>query len=224
MIKVFSQKQAEDEAGRKEENSVSGDRAMNTTISEETKNDQTVKNLYAAVEQIVLAKQALDHNQRDLLSRINYLNGQLEAAQADIARLNTTLAERESQIKNLAAIVSDKDMIIDQKSEDYQQLQIKMGDQIRDLQKEVAVYQEKYQKLQQRLEKESAQRLAAQNEYEERVIELETEIKQTQAVYEKIRQENTYLLGLVKDFANQMSSSFNDYLTADKAEDEENGG
>ena len=80
MIKVFSQKQAEDEAGRKEENSVSGDRAMNTTISEETKNDQTVKNLYAAVEQIVLAKQALDHNQRDLLSRINYLNGQLEAA------------------------------------------------------------------------------------------------------------------------------------------------
>ena len=195
MIKVFSQKQAEDEAERKEENSVRGDRAMITTISEETKNDQTVKNLYAAVEQIVLAKQALDHNQRDLLSRINYLNGQLEAAQADIARLNTTLAERESQIKNLTAIVSDKDMIIDQKSEDYQQLQIKMGDQIRDLQKEVAVYQEKYQKLQQRLEKESAQRLAAQNEYEERVIELETEIKQTQAVYEKIRQENTYLLG-----------------------------
>ena len=91
MIKVFSQKQAEDEAGRKEENSVSGDRAMNTTISEETKNDQTVKNLYAAVEQIVLAKQALDHNQRDLLSRI-IPNGRWRLQ--DIARLNTTGRER----------------------------------------------------------------------------------------------------------------------------------
>ena len=58
-------------------------------------------------------------------------------------------------------------MIIDQKSKIIA-ITIKMGDQIRDLQKGCCL-SGKYQKLQQRLEKGSAQRLAAQNEYEKSI-------------------------------------------------------
>ncbi len=176
-------------------------------ITNKLEKDKITLDLINAVNQIVRARQLTEQNLQELQVRFSHSQNQNVLKDKEITRVNEIVAEKEKQIEELESKLSDKNIKIDHLMEEVREIQSAMSSEIKELNKVVDLEQEKNLKYKDRYEKESMDLIIKLKKSEELIINLETENNNLSKLYDSIRNENKYLLNMVNDFADRMSSS-----------------
>lgn len=171
------------------------------------KSDKTILDLVIAVEQVISEKRLLEKKAHEYQDRFRFTQRQMELVNNDLAKTKDLLAKKEEQTKTLEDKLTSQNMRIDQLLEDYRGLQAELVENLDELRNKLDVEQSKYQRLQEQLEDENRDALKTIRENRDTIVRLESENAHLKQQYERIRQENNYLLNLVNDFTNQMSAS-----------------
>lgn len=171
------------------------------------KSDKTVLDLVIAVEQVISEKRLLEKKAHEYQDRFRFTQRQMELVNNDLAKTKDLLAKKEEQTKTLEDKLTSQNMRIDQLLEDYRGLQAELVDNLDELRNKLDIEQNKYQRLQEQLEHENQDAQKTIRENRDTIVRLESENAHLKQQYERIRQENNYLLNLVNDFTNQMSAS-----------------
>lgn len=175
------------------------------------RSDKTILDLVMAVEQVISEKRLLEKRAHEYQDRFRFTQRQMELVNNDLAKTKDLLAKKEEQTKTLEDKLTKQNMRIDQLLEDYRALQSELTESLDELRNKLEIEQKKYQKLQEQLEKENQEALETIRANRDTIVRLESENAHLRQEYDRIRQENNYLLNLVNDFTSQMSASLPAY-------------
>ena len=170
--------------------------------------DKTSLDLVLAVEQAVIAKQVSDENVTELRSRLEDCQKQSSIIRRDLDRANTLLTERETQIEDLKKQVADKNMQIDQTLDQYRQMESEMSETVDELKNRVDVEQRKYKQIPEQMRKQEEESQREIKAKESTIHELQGENANLKKQLDEVKQQNRYLMDVVRDFTDQVSGSF----------------
>ncbi len=179
--------------------------------------DKTSMDLMLAVENAVLAKRMSDDNIGELHNRLEDAREQIAITSKDLERTQALLAEKEDQMEDLKQKLADKNVQIDHAMEQYRRIESEMSDTVDELKNKIDVEEHKYHQLYEQNHKEAERARREIEERDRRIHELEGENANLRQQLEEVKQQNSYLMNVVRDFTDQVSGSL-DRIVSDPDE------
>lgn len=186
------------------------DNDLNNVINIPTKleQDKVTLDLVTAVNQYIKMRQVSMQENALLESRLAEANDQIKLLKDELSRASEVILERDKQIASLEQKLTDKNSLIDQMIEDNNEIRTSLTNEVNDLKNMIVVEQKKYKKLSDESEQENNELRKKLREYEDKIRHLESEKSNLIENYNKLREENRYLMNTINDFTNRMSTSF----------------
>ncbi|MGM8214879.1 hypothetical protein ACLIA0_04805 [Bacillaceae bacterium W0354] len=182
------------------------------------KKDKIALDLLVAVDQMMSDRDLLKQNLEDLKDRLKHSDEHINKLTQERNQLEQAIALKDTEIARLEEQITNRNMNYDQLMEDYQDMQARLNHEIEDLKNNIDIEQERYNKLNDSYEYLQIENVGKVQRLEDKIRELETKNENLQKKYYKIREENSYLLGMFKDFNNRMNSSFKAYDLEDEVQ------
>ncbi len=212
----MTQQQVTDDENVKKQESVAvideeqhqGDNTLFNRSSKALVEDKTCLNLALAVEQAIMAKQVSDQNVEELKDRLQDSQKQNEIIRRDLGRVRALLAEKEKQIDDLKDKVTEKNMQIDQALEQYRQMESEMTETVDELKNRLDIEQRKYQQLSQEAQNQQQEALREIKQRDSTIHELQGHKANLKQQLQEVKEQNSYLMNIVRDFTDQVSGSF----------------
>src|SRR5690625_4482375 len=192
-------------------NSGSQEQMPVTTPKENRKKDKIALDLLVAVDQMLNDRDLLKQSLDDLKERLKHSEDHITGLVQEKNQLEQAIALKDTEIARLEEQISSRNMNYDQLMEDYQEMQTRLNYEIDELKNQVDIEQERYNKLNESYEYLQIDNVGKVQKLEDKIRELEIKNDNLQKNYYKMREENSYLLGMFKDFNNRMNSSFKAY-------------
>ncbi|GEL77961.1 hypothetical protein [Tenuibacillus multivorans] len=182
------------------------------------KKDKIALDLLVAVDQMMSDRDLVKQNLDDVRDRLKHSDDYVNKLTQEKAQLEQTVSDKDTEIGRLDDQIANRNMKYDQLMEDYQEMQMRLTREIEELKNNINIEEERYAKLNETYERHQMESISKEQKLEDKIRELETKNENLQKKYYKIREENSYLLGMFKDFNNRMSSSFKAYDLDDELE------
>ncbi len=169
--------------------------------------DKASLDLMIAVENAILAKRMSDSSVTELQNRLEDSRQQAAISDKDLERTRALLAEKEEQIEDLKQKLADKNVQIDHALEQYRRIESEMSETVDELKNRIDVEQRKYQRLHEQSQKDTERRLQEIEKRDQMIYELEGENANLKQQLDQAKQQNRYLLNVVRDFTDQVTGS-----------------
>jgi len=182
-----------------------------TTPKDNRKKDKIALDLLVAVDQMLNDRDLLTQSLEDLKERMKHSDDHITGLVQEKNQLEQAIALKDTEIARLEEQIASRNMNYDQLMEDYQDMQTRLNYEIDELKNQVDIEQERYNKLNESYEFLQIENVGKVQKLEDKIRELEIKNDNLQKNYYKMREENSYLLGMFKDFNNRMNSSFKAY-------------
>ncbi|TFB18861.1 hypothetical protein E3U55_11350 [Filobacillus milosensis] len=186
------------------------------------KKDKIALDLLVAVDQMMSDRDLVKQNLDDVRDRLKHSDDYVNKLTQEKAQLEQTVSDKDTEIGRLEDQIANRNMKYDQLMEDYQDMQMRLTREIEELKNNINIEEERYAKLNETYERYQIESMSNVQKLEDKIRELEAKNENLQKKYYKIREENSYLLGMFKDFNNRMSSSFQAYDLDDDLETKAN--
>ncbi|WP_170158473.1 hypothetical protein [Aquisalibacillus elongatus] len=186
------------------------------------KKDKIALDLLVAVDQMMSDRDLVKQNLDEVKDRLKHSDDYVNKLTQEKTQLQKTVEEKDDEIGQLEDQITNRSLKYDQLMEDYQEMQMRLTHEIEELKNNINIEEERYIKLNEAYEREQMENISKVQKLEDKIRELDTKNENLQKKYYKIREENSYLLGMFKDFNNRMSSSFKAYDLEDEMESKAN--
>lgn len=177
-------------------------------IPSKLEKDKITLDLVTAVNQYIKSRQLSQQEIALLEAKLSESMDQINLLKGELSRANEIILERDKQIANYEKKLVDKNLMIDQMIEDNNEIRSTLSNEISELKSLLSIEQKKYKKLTIEAEQENRELANKIREHEEKIRQLESEKASLAENYNKLREENRYLMNMINDFTNRMSSSF----------------